>query len=195
MLRPPCCSRTSSTRRRVWWLPLRVYAVLAPVFLLAVASATAADPVPTVVVSWYTPAYAPQAQRLLASCSKYSVRCDVVPVSDAAVRDTAGSFQLFKVVFMLAKLLEHGAQGAAAIVYVDADLIVEAPVHTRLRKLWGQGAADRPERTDRDNGGAGLVGGVCVWYLVGCLVGWLVGWLVACLVACLCVVGWLVVWQ
>ena len=90
-----------------------------------------------VVVAWHTPLYADRARELQESCHKFRTKCDIVAVPDSSV-DAAGSFQAFKVLFILAKLLQHGGR----IVYADADLILEAPIQRTLPSLWPKGTAE-----------------------------------------------------
>mgnify|MGYP000362338236 CR=1 FL=1 len=92
------------------------------------------------LVSWYTASYADHAATLTRSCQRYGVVCDIVQVPDAVVEDV-GSFQAFKVLFILAKLLEHGGQ----VMYVDADLELKAPLQPKLLSVWSGPESDDTE--------------------------------------------------
>ena len=105
------------------------FAILIVVFFFN--DETVASAEQTTLVSWYTPSYAERARRLENSCEEHSVRCDIVPVPETTVAQ-AGSFQNFKVLFMLAKLLEHGNGHGGGIVYADADILLNAPLHQAL---------------------------------------------------------------
>ena len=116
-----------------------------------------------VLVSWYTSKYAAKAERLRRSCAKHSVDlfCDVVEVPDAylrTVKDGGGSFQLFKVLFMLGKLLGYPGKD---VMYVDADIVMQAPLMPHLRRLqWPQqGSSEEGVGGGGSRGATGTSGG------------------------------------